>query len=189
MALVLELARLAHEFHDAEVGVVIDKQRSLVNRRHCGDNLLDFVRTELAVAEPTLVHLRLRAKQTLGELDAVHFQAEKGNVLAVANGCICGNRHRERCFTHTRTGCENDQVGILETVREFIQFRNARRHARNAAITTVVDAFQKRRHKVVDRLQGVAHLVIGNRKDVAFGILQHIVRRRSRVHRLADNIG
>ena len=152
MALVLELARLAHEFHDAEVGVVIDKQRSLVNRSHGGDNLLDFVGVELTVAEPTLVDLRLRAEQTLGKLNAVHFQAEEGDVLAVTDSGVCGNRHSERRLTDTRTGCENNQVGILETVCEFVQFRNARRHARNAAFPAVVDAFQKRSHKVVDRL-------------------------------------
>ena len=125
----------------------------------------------------------------MGKLDAIHFQAEESDVLAVANSGVCGNCHSERSLADTRTGSENNQVGILETVREFVQFRNACRHACNTAITTVIDAFQKWRHKVVDRLEGVAHLVIGNRKDIAFGILKHVIRRRSRIHRLANNIG
>ena len=152
MPLVLQLARLAHEFHDAEVGVVIDKQWSLVNRSHSGDNLLDFVGVELTVAQPTLIDLRLRTKQTLCKLDAVHFQAEERNILAIANGCVCGDSQGERRFSDTRTSRKNDQVGILKTVRQFVEFRNACRHASETTFPAVVDAFQERRHEIVYRL-------------------------------------
>ena len=67
-ALALEVSGLAHEFHDAEVGVVIHEQRSLVDRPHVCHQLVHLVRVQLVVAELTLVHAGTGTQQALGQL-------------------------------------------------------------------------------------------------------------------------
>ena len=151
MPFVLELARLAHEFHNAKVGVIIDEQRRLVNQRHGRENFSFFVIIEFSATNTALVNLRLRTEQTLGKLNAIHFKAEESHIPTIFNSRVCSDRHGKRSFTHTRTRRQNNQVRILEAVCQSVQFRNSSRNPRNT-ILMIIETLQKRRHKVVNRL-------------------------------------
>ena len=106
----------------------------------------------------------------------------------VVDGRIRRNRQGKRSLTHTRTRRQNNQVGILETVREFVEFRYSRTNTRNA-ILTIIQAFQERSYETLDRLERILDLVVSDSENVTFGALQHLARLRSGIHSVLDNRG
>ena len=183
----LELTGLAHELHDAQVGVVIYIQRGLVDRGHLRDNLVHLVTVQLAVAELGLVHLGPGTKQTLCQLHAVHFQTKEGHVLVVVDGSVGRDGQGKRGLSHARTGRQDNQVRILEAVGQLVQLFDTRGDSRDAVLA-VVEPLQQGRNEILDGLYSTLHLLVGDGENVPLRILDHIVRIEGRVHGLLDGL-
>ena len=82
--------------------------------------LLPFIVRQLATLDFLTRNLAHVGYQTVHQLHVTHFKREQCYGIAEIHGNVFCHGKYERRFTHGRTGCNNDEVGLLPSGKRCI---------------------------------------------------------------------
>ena len=102
---------------------------------HGADDFLHVVAPQRAGAHLVRIDPGARAKQAKQQRLARHFQGEDADDLLVVDRRIFGDVHGESGLAHRRARGEDDQVGLLQAARHFVEIGVVRGESGDALAT------------------------------------------------------
>ncbi len=114
----------------------------------------------------------------LYQLTGTHLKGEQGHtgLFTRMHDRITGQVQGECCFTHGRTGSEDDQVGCLPAIRYTIQRRETAGYTCYIFIfmTKIFDPLDGIYQNGVNRFKVLTQVIIGDLEQFAFGHIQQV---------------
>src|SRR5438034_987470 len=114
-ALGLKASRLREDVGHVEPARLLDEDRRLLQLARRGGDRGELLRGEAAAAHPVPVDLGAHRDQALHDLHLAHLHREERAGLLLHDGGVLDDVERETRLAKTRTACDQDQIGGLQT--------------------------------------------------------------------------
>ena len=115
--------------------------------------------------------------QAIYKLYVRHFEREDGHRRVVIDCHVFGHRKDKCRLSHGRTGCDDDEVGVLPARCHFVEVGKSRLQAAQSVFPVRCD-FEYAQSLVddgVDLREIFLDIPLGNLKQLAFGLLHQVV--------------
>ena len=166
---VFQAAALGPQFKNVQGGCIINKQRRLCEALNTFRiQLLHFMLFHFTPADFFKPYFTFGRENPLYQLTGTHLKGEQGHtgLFTRMHHRITGQVQGECCFTHGRTGSEDDQVGCLPAIRYTIQRRETAGYTCYIFIfmTKIFDPLDGIYQYGVNRFKVLTQVIIGNLK-------------------------
>ena len=112
---------LRTEFEYRQRRRIVHIKRSIQQVTQFVIQLLPFIVCQLATLDFLTRNLAHVGYQTVHQLHVTHFKREQCYGITEIHGNVFCHGKYERRFTHGRTGCNNDEVGLLPSGSHLVQ--------------------------------------------------------------------
>ena len=145
--------------------------------------LRPFVRRQLSAFQFLARNLAHVDNHTVDQLHVAHFQREHGYRNLHVHRHLLGHGEHESRLSHGRTGCNDDQIGVLPTGSHLVQlFEAAAQPAQSvAARRRLLQHVVSLANHGIDLRIVFLHVLLRNLEELSLGLLHQVVHIHRRV--------
>ena len=170
-------AGLGTQFEDGERRRVVHVERGVYQVAQLVVQLLPLVVGQLTTLDLLARYLADVRYQTVHQLHVAHFEREQGHGIVIVHGNVLGHGQHEGRLTHSRTGSDDDEVGVLPARGHLVQLREAALQSAQTVGT---------RGRLLYQLVGLGddgvdlrvvllHVLLRDFEELSFGLLHQVV--------------
>ncbi|CDE65407.1 uncharacterized protein BN646_00290 [Parabacteroides sp. CAG:409] len=172
-----QTTRLGSQLEDRQTWCIIHINGSIIKFLNLIVHLFPFVFLQPSALDLLTRNLTDIHYKTIYELDVTHFQREQSYRCIEVDSHVLGHRKDKSCFTHSRTGSNNNQVRILPTGSNLV--KSVKACTQTTQTFFLIGCIFQHLQGFLDNRINLRHVflyvTLRNLKQLSFGFLHQII--------------